>query len=232
MTKRIIQILLALAAIAAAIIGANYWRNNYLSGVTMVNIPVPVTNIPAYTTLSADMFVMKEFPRALADLKGSDAANLYVLSTADLEGSISVETLLEGIPVARRMAVPPDQFRLADPSLEVVSLPVEASNGVGGQIRIGETINVYIMQPAAQQDQETTTNTPKKPEVILIAHVPVVAVLADNGQPLSSGDSSGEPKPMKILVIAAPPETVHSILDAIAMTKLEGSLLWVTLATP
>jgi hypothetical protein len=37
---------------------------------------------------------------------------------------------------------------------------------------------------------------------------------------------------MKILVVAAPQETVQTILDAIALMEHEGATLWVTLATP
>ena len=41
-----------------------------------------------------------------------------------------------------------------------------------------------------------------------------------------------QPQPVKVLVVAAPPQIVQSILDAIARTKLGEELLWVTLALP
>ena len=65
-----------------------------------------------------------------------------------------------------------------------------------------------------------------------VARVPVVAVLSDNGQLLASGTDNSQPQPMKILVVAAPHETVQTILDAIALVEHEGATLWVTLATP
>ena len=236
MKKRIIQIVLALLALVAAVVGARYWQNNYLSGVSMVKIPVPLTDIPPYTLLSADMFVVQEFPRALADIQAARASttdqSVYVLSTADLEGSMSVETLMAGLPVAKRMAIPPGQFRLAAPGLEVISLPADATNTVGGQVRIGEMVNIYCLKAAPKQDETLPDAPPPEPEVIFVARVPVVAVFSDNGLPLSAGGENEQPQPMRILVVAAPHETVQSILDAIALTKLEGSFIWVTLATP
>jgi len=37
---------------------------------------------------------------------------------------------------------------------------------------------------------------------------------------------------MKILVVAAPADVVQAILNAVARTKFEETVLWVTLATP
>ena len=228
MKSRIIQIILGLVAIAAAILGANYWQKNYLAGITMTKIPVPKADIPPYTLLTAEMFTEQEYPRALVE------QGAYQLSAADLQGSISVETLLTSLPVAKRMAVPPDQFRLADPSLEVISLPAEATMAVGGQVHIGEMVNIYCLIPALKQTDENAP--PPKPEVAFVARVPVVAVLADSGQPLVStstqNSQDSQPKPMEILLVAAPPETVQTILDAIALVQHEGASLWVTLATP
>ena len=229
MKKRILPTILAVLALAAAIFGANYWQKNYLAGITMTKVPVPKADIPPYTLLTADMFAEREYPRALVD------QGVYQLFVADLQGSISVETLLAGLPVARRMALPPEQFRLADPSLEVISLPAEATSTVGGQVHIGEMVNIYCLQPAPQQTagQGQDAGSPPEPVVTFVARVPVVAVLAGSGQPLVSVSSTdSEPKPMEILVVAAPHETVQDILDAIALLEHEGAKLWVTLATP
>lgn len=259
MKQRILQIFLAVIALAAAVYGAYYWQQNYLEGVAMLQIPVPKNDIPPYTLLSADMFELHEYPRALGGYAGS---------IADLEGRISAGTLLAGLPVPLRMAFPPEQFRLADPALEVVSLPAEAVNAAGGQVRIGEWINIYRLKveklalPALadrpgsrspEQSEEaveglnvegldlepSTLRAEPQGEVFilqpvaeLVARVPVVAVLADSGQPVSSGADGSQPQPMKILVVAAPHETVQAILEAIAASKLQGELLWITLATP
>jgi hypothetical protein len=76
--------------------------------------------------------------------------------------------------------------------------------------------------------------------VAFVARVQVAAVLSDNGQPLSAGTdtnpgstgSNNQPQPMKILVVAAPHETVLAILNSIALVQDEGAILWITLATP
>ena len=106
-------------------------------------------------------------------------------------------------------------------------------------------MNIYCIKPAPKQDQpgqqdETTAPQPT-PEVAFVARVQVAAVLSDNGQPVSAGSDANpganrfeldQPQPMKILVVAAPHETVLAILDAIALVQDEGAILWVTLATP
>jgi hypothetical protein len=225
MRKRIIPIVIAILALAAGLYGGIFWQSHYMAGVSMTRVPVPKSDIPPYTLLSADMFTLQEVPRALA------GGGAYRLSTSDLEGSISVETLLAGLPVPGRMAMPADRFRLADPSLEVVALPAEAVRAVGGEVHVGESINIYSLQPAPKQVGQADALQPK-PEVVFVARVPVVAVLAGDGQAVSSGDPNTQPQPLKILVVAAPPDTVQTILEAIAMEKHEGAVLWITLATP
>ena len=209
-------------------LGTNYWQKNYLAGVSTIQVPVPKADIPPYTLLSADLFEAQEFPRALTNQGG------YVLSTDDLGGKISAGILLAGLPVPERMAVPSEEFRLANPALEVISLPADAVKAAGAQIHIGEAINIYCLKPAPKQEQqEAGSDAPvPKPEVVLVARVPVVDVLSDNGQPLSSGTDNTQTQPMKILVVAAPHETVQAILDAIALVEHEGAILWITLATP
>jgi hypothetical protein len=228
MKKRILQIILAVAAILAAILGTNYWQKNYLAGVSTIQVPVPKVDVPPYTLLTADLFEMQEYPRALAGKGG------YLLTTGDLEGRISAGVLLAGLPVPVRMAVQPEEFRLAGPAFEVISLPADAVKAAGAQIQIGEAINIYLLKPAPKQEQQDVPpNAPApKPEVVLVARVPVVDVRSDNGQPLSSGADNSQPQPMKILVVAAPHEIVQAILEALALVEHEGAILWVTLATP
>ena len=226
MKKRILPILLGVLALVAALFGTNYWQKNYLASVSTIQVPVPKADIPPYTLLSADLFTLQEYPRALTNRGG------YVLSASGLNGRISAGELLAGLPVPERMAVDSNQFRLADPTLEVISLPAEAVKAAGAQIHIGEAINIYCLKPAPKQDQQDTNAPQPTPEVAFVARVPVVAVLSDNGQPLASGTDNSQPQPMKILVVAAPHETVQTILDAIALVEHEGATLWVTLATP
>jgi len=236
--QRILQIVLAILALGAAVYGASYWQTNYLAGVSMVQIPVPASDIPPYTLLDASMFVAHDFPRALLD-RG------YAASANELAGKISTGMLLAGQPVSVRLAVPPEQFRLADPALEVLSIPLECTNGIGCQVRIGEQVNIYRLQkPSNQEDVQvagipddgTPPETTPAPEtqVVFVATVPVVAVLSGDGQvAMQSSDNANQDKqPMKILVVAAPADVVQAILNAVARTRLGEDVLWVTLATP
>ncbi|MBC8507788.1 MAG: hypothetical protein H8D34_23215 [Chloroflexi bacterium] len=235
MKNRIFYVLLAILALGAAVAGAIYWRTNYLAGVTLVNLPVPREEIPPYTLLKAEMFTSKQFPRALIDDSGGD----YALTLDALAGQITTGTLAAELPIPSSLAVPPVQFRLADPELEVASIPISPVNGVGGQVQIGELVNIYRLMRAVDIlkreeviTEETISNevTMENGEALLVAAVPVVAVLSDQGLPASTDVDS--PRPMRILVVAAPPEVVEAILEAVAMSELGDELLWVTLATP
>ena len=229
MKNRIFYLLLAVLALAAAVGGAAYWRANYLAGVTLINLPVPRGEIPPYTLLEAGMFTMSQFPRALIDDAGGD----YALALDDLTGQISTGILVTGLPVPQDLAVPPAQFRLADPSLEVASIPISPVNGVGGQVKVGERVNIYRLKRELETvESETVLKeiTTEKGEALLVATVPVVAVLSDQGLPASTDPD--QVMPMRILVVAAPPDVIDAILEAVAMSELGNELLWITLATP
>lgn len=238
--QRILSVVMALAALGAAFFGANYWRANYLAGVAMVSLPVPKSDIPPYTLLDGSMFEQSEFPRALIN-QGTG----YAISADDLAGRISAGTLLAGEPVSVRLAASPADFRLADPALEVVSIPLEVVSGVGGHIRNGEQVNLYRLAYTDATETADGIVTPGTAEVTLVARVLVVAVLDGNGQEAMryekaqaadqnqlTTNAPQQPQPVKVLVVAAPPQIVQSILDAIARTKLGEELLWVTLALP
>ena len=235
MKSRIFYVLLAILALGAAVAGAIYWRFNYLAGVVLVNLPVPSEENPPYTKLEAEMFTPEQFPRALIEGDGGN----YALAMDDLAGQLSTGTLAAELPVPRSLAVPPAQFRLADPALEVASFSVSPINGVGGQVQVGELVNIYRLMREAEpfESEVVMTSEAIKSEVtmengkaLLVATVPVVAVLSDQGLPAST--DTDNPTPMRILVVAAPPEVVEAILEAVVMSELGDELLWVTLATP
>ena len=229
MRNRIFYLILALLALAGAVVGAVYWRANYLAGVTLVNLPVPREEIPPYTLLEVEMFTISQFPRALIDEAGGD----FALALDNLTGQISTGTLVAGLPVPQDLAVPPTQFRLADPELEVASIPVSPVNGVGGQVQVGERVNIYRLKRELETIESETVlkeTTQEKGEALLVATVPVVAVLSDQGLPASTDPD--EVLPMRILVVAAPPAVIDTILEAVAMSELGNELIWVTLATP
>ena len=268
MARRLLRVFVGIVALVVALLGAQYWQDNYLSGITLVSLPVPKNDIPPYTIVTENLFEKQDFPRALVS---GDVQ--YFLESSDLTGKITTSVLLSGQPVSVRLAVSPDEFRLADPSLEVASFPISLVNGVGGQVQIGELINIYRLGVRELETQEddgafgesdqagegalassdavgdgsAQDDTPAdddvdqvdsggtdfldtdQAEVTLVATVPVVAVLADNGKTAFQGD---EPRPMSILVIAAPSDIVQEILGAIALAESGEDMLWITLAEP
>ena len=223
-------------------VGATYWRANYLAGVTLVNLPVPRAEIPPYTLLEVEMFTISQFPRALIDDAGGvqSSGGNYALAIDNLARQISTGPLVAGLPVPQELVVHPAEFRLADPALEVASIPVSPVNGVGGQVQVGELVNIYRLTRGLETVEsrlETIVNetvlketTQERGEAFLVATVPVVAVLSDQGLPASTDPD--EVLPMRILVVAAPPEVIDAVLGAVAMSELGNELLWITLATP
>ena len=136
--KRIFQIILGLIAIAAGLAGAWYGRSTYLESVVTVQLPVPLQDIEPYTILSPEMLAWRDFPRALIAEQGD-----YATQVENLTGKITTSVLVAGLPVPYRLVALPSEFRLADPDLEVLSLPVSPEMAVGGQIQIGDQINIY-----------------------------------------------------------------------------------------
>ena len=147
--NRTTQFIIGLLAVVLALAAGLYGRNVYLKEVSTYQIPVPVKDIPPYTVLDASLFEMREMPRAMETLP-------YFQSIQDLSGKIAVMKLPAGLPIASVSAVAPAQFRLADATFEVISIPVEPVSAVGGQIRIGQRVNLYQM---VKEDEENSAQT-------------------------------------------------------------------------
>jgi Flp pilus assembly protein CpaB len=235
--NRITQFIIGLIAIALALGAGFYGRNLYLKEVSTYQVPVPVNALPAYTILGADMFQMREMPRMMEPLP-------YFQSIQNLDGMISTVPLPAGLPIAQANAVPVEQFRLADAAFEVLSIPVEPVSAVGGQIRIGEHVNLYQVSPEKADIGNSNTPVNAQPEfkVELIAGSILVVdvrnaqgVAAESGQKSdgnSTFNSSPQNEQVQILILAVKPERVNDILNAVANAKKQGGLLWTTLATP
>jgi len=235
--NRITQFIVGLIAIALALGTGFYGRNMYLKEVSTYQVPVPVGAIPAYTILQADLFQMREMPRTMESLP-------YYQSIQDLDGMISTVPLPAGLPIAQINAVPVAQFRLAEAEYEVLSIPVEPVSAVGGQIRIGEHVNLYQVSPEKTDAANSDIPVNKQPEfnVDLIAGSVLVVdvrnaqgVAAETGQKSdgnSTFNSSPQTEQVQILTLAVKPEAVNDILNAVANAKKQGGLLWTTLATP
>ena len=235
--NRTIQFIIGLIAVVVALGAGLYGRNLYLMEVSTYLVPVPISALPAYTVLNADMFQMREMPLIIESLA-------YCQSVQDLNGKISTVPLPAGLPVAQVNAVPIVQFRLADAAFEVLSIPVEPVSAVGGQIRIGERVNLYQVLPK-KIDPEKGDISAKDQPAFKVEHIAGSILVVDvrNAQGVAaesnqkSEDNSalgGSPQneQVQILTLAVKPEAVDVILNAVAVSKRQGGLLWTTLALP
>jgi Flp pilus assembly protein CpaB len=235
--NRVTQFIIGLIAIALALGAGFYGRNLYLKEVSTYQVPVPVNAIPAYTILRADLFQMREMPRTMESLP-------YFQSIQNLDGKISTVSLPAGLPVAKVNAVPVTLFRLADADYEVLSIPVEPVSAVGGQIRIGEQVNLYQVLPEEVDPKETVISAHNQPtfKVELIAGSVLVVdvrnaqgVAAESNQKRENNSTFGgspQNEQVQILTLAVKPEFTDAILNAVAVSKKQGGLLWTTLALP
>lgn len=235
--NRTVQFIIGVIAVVVALGAGFYGRNLYLKEVSTYQVPVPINAIPAYAILDADMFQMREMARTMASLP-------YYQSTQDLEGKISTVSLPAELPIAQANALPVTQFRLADAAFEVLSIPVEPVSAVGGQIRIGEHVNLYQVLPEEIDPENTAISATDLStfKVDLIARSVLVVdvrnaqgVAAESNQ--TSEDNStfgGSPQneQVQILTLAVEPKDVDAILTAVAASKKQGGLLWSTLALP
>ena len=233
--NRTVQFFIGVIAVVVALGAGLYVRNLYLKEVSTYQVPVPISAIPAYAVLNADMFQMREMPRTMESLP-------YYQSVQNLGEKISTVPLPAGLLVAQVNAVPIAQFRLADAAFEVLSIPVEPVSAVGGQIRIGERVNLYQVRPEKNDPENTNISANDQPtlKVELIAESILVVdvrnaqgVAAESNQKSEDNSAFGgspQNEQVQILTPAVKPEVVDLILNAVAVSKKQGGLLWTTLA--
>lgn len=235
--NRTVQFVIGLLAAVLAVAAGIYGRNVYLQEVSTYQIPVPVADIAPYTLLTENLFVMRDMPRTMETLP-------YYQSLSDLTGQISVVELPGGLPVSKVSAVPPAQFRLADAAFEVLSLPVEPVSAVGGQIRIGQRVNLYSMTQEEGRDEASTDLSAEREIQVEQIASKVLVVDVRTSQGVSAGPGSAEDESsggmsgsqaveqVQILTLALAPEQVQKVLEVVGSSKKQGGLLWTTLAVP
>ncbi|MFH2039172.1 MAG: RcpC/CpaB family pilus assembly protein [Chloroflexota bacterium] len=234
--NRTIQFGIGLLAIVLALVAGFYGRSRYLKEVSTYAIPVPNHPIPAYTVLHEDLFRLQEMPRSMASLP-------YFQSVSEMNGKISTVSLPADLPIPQTNAVSVEQFRLADADLEVFSIPVEPVSAVGGQIRIGERVNLYQVlldesQPSfeeakAKEEDISVKVIARDVLVVDIRNAQGVAAEATTQNESNSSLIGGtQNEQVQILTLAVAPEFVDVILEAVAVSKKQGGLLWTSLALP
>ena len=231
--NRGIQIIIGALCILLAAAAGIYGRNTYLKEVSTYQIPVPVHAIPPYTLLSADLFQMREMPRTMENLP-------YFQTMSEMSGLISTAPIPAGLPVAKTSAVASSEFRLADAAFEVVSIPVAPVSAVGGQVQIGQRVNLYRM---IEKQDETGEGSSIKSFTVEVIASSVLVVDVRNSQGAQAGPANRQQESgslgteeqleqVQILTLALEPGLVQPVLEAVATAEKQGGLLWTTLATP
>jgi len=230
------QTLLGVLALLLALIsgGGAYWFLGTFAAMTTV--PVPRQIIPAGALISPDLLEDREVPRTLLQ------EPIYTDAT-DLLGRVAQIPLYPGVVVYRHHAVPLREYRFVDdPSLVVVSLPVDPSRAVGGQIQPGHLVDLWqLPQVRGQQEEETTPLT----ATLVLSDVLVVDVRASQGQAVArrpqaipgqvqGNTSTAQPSaanvPLQILTVALPVNQTGTLMDWLTAEENGVTVLWVTLA--
>jgi hypothetical protein len=120
MGRRIFEAVAGIILLIVAFVAAYFFQQAYKSGVEYRALPVPLEDIPSYTVLSEEMFELKDFPSAL--IGG------YAGALSQLVGRMSTSRIPAGLPIPLVLISAPEEYRLADPALEVLSIPVSASS--------------------------------------------------------------------------------------------------------
>ncbi len=221
MVRRIFEAVIGIILLVVAFILAFVFQQAYRTGVEYQSLPVPIAEISPYTVLNEKMFVMKDFPRALT---GGYAASLDQLS-----GRMANSVIPAGLPVPLVLVSAATEYRLADPSLAVISVPITPSSAVGGQVRAGERINIYrLIPPGFRVIPIGSTDPISEPVTLIAENIPVVMVLGDDGSPAGL-TSTGHLVPAHVLVLAVTPEELDAIMNLMAETKA-SAIMWITLA--
>lgn len=237
MAKQILKIVLSLAAAGLSLVLGMNAEKLFVKNLGLVTIPVPIREIDPYTVISEDMFTTTEFTGYIKDFD-------YAVSYSALDGRMTTGTLAAGLPVPMAFISQAAGFYMDDPKLEIVSVPVDPGQMIGGNIYPDQYINLYIRQKAGQKDlPNVSSGFPDSPdageyaddayEITKISNLKVSAVLDENGNDIyaSDGKLSGK-NHAAILVLAVRPDQAQTIVDA-AAGSLSGNsqtAIWVTIA--
>jgi hypothetical protein len=221
MARRILEAVVGVVLLVVAFVLAYVFQQSYQSGVEYQSLPVPIAEIAPYTVLDVKMFEMKDFPRALG--------GAYATALSQLSGKIANSVIPAGLPIPLTLVNTTEESHLADPKLEVLSIPITPPSAVGGLVRAGERINIYRIIPPGAQVIPIGSIDPISESVTLIAeNVLVVQVLAgDSSQ--AGVNSAGKMVQASVLVLAVTQDQLDPILNL--MAEIKGSaMMWITLA--
>lgn len=221
MKKQTKSVIAGVLMIAAGLASGYFAHNAFQKGIDMVGYAVPKAEIAPYTVLSAELFTTRELPRALA-ATGAE----YCADIRQLEGRMTTSRLVASLPVACAVISESQDYRLADPSLEVVSFSIPAESAVGGEIEAGANINIYLVR-TYQTDGAAGAS---RSDSTLIATVPVIKMITPPTLSVD-GEDSVIGNDSIIVVVAGSGQTIQNILSAITKAEADsGAYIWTTLA--
>jgi hypothetical protein len=221
MGRRIFEAVVGVVLLVVAFVAAYLFQQAYKSGVEYRALPVPVEEIPPYVILTEDMFELKDFPSAL--IGG------YANTLSQLVGRISNSRIPADLPVPLVLISAPESFRLADSSMEILSIPISPQSAIGGQVRAGERINLYRIIPPGAAFIPLGATQPILESVTLVAeNIPVVMVLGDTGAAAGMSES-GRSVVARVLILAVDDKQRDAILNLMAEIN-GGAMMWITLA--
>jgi len=181
---------------------------------------VPAVHIPSYTVIRPNMLVEKEFSRKLAN-------EPLFLRKEELVGKIATVPLQPGQLVYRSQAVSQASFRLTDdPTLEVLSFPVDPSRSVGGQIHVGQRITIYRLVAVRPQETASTRGPAQDAAAVEVVAENVLVVDIHPGAEIEGEEWS---TPAYFLTVAVPHETAVKLIKSAGGQRAEYDL-WVSLA--
>jgi hypothetical protein len=221
MGRRLFEAVMGVILIIVAIVLAFLFQQSYARGVELQSFPVPLAGIPPYTMLSEEMFEWKDFPRALG--------GGYTTSLDQLTGRISNSFIPPGLPIPLVLVTSAGDFRMADPKLEILSIPVSPESAVGGQVRIGERINIYRLIPPPDLESLTGPESLGKGNVTLVAEEVLLTNVLGKGGAAEKASSTSREVVTAILVLAVTDEQRDAILKLLAETE-QGAIMWISLA--
>ncbi len=221
MGRRIFEAAAGIVLLVVAFVAAYLFQQAYQSGVEYRGFPVPLQDIPPYTVLTAEMFELRDFPSALT--------GGYADTLSQLTGRMSNSRIPAGLPVPLALISAPEEYRLADPSLEVLSIPVSPPSAIGGQIKAGDKVNFYRLIPPGSVFIPLGETEPILDPVTLIAeNIPVVMVLGTSAR-TSDTSAGGKVVSATTLILAVNADQREALLKLMGDIS-SGAIMWVTLA--
>lgn len=234
-SKRIWLILSAVVAFGLAAGVFYYAYTTYDQLVATTSIVVTTQHIKPYTVVTASHLDVKDMPRAIVE------ENIYV-SADEIIGRIAMSHIPAGSVIYRPLVVVPSRFRYVDdPHLEIVSIPVDPTRAVGGQIKAGHVVNIYR---AAQSTRAADATDPlvvlsqRGAAVELLATAPVVDVRSGQGDDVvapaapsgvEQGAQTSRGATLAIVTLAVPSEITPELIR-LAVEQRGSYELWLSLA--